>query len=70
MMDGSAKQYRRLITVRQVAAKIGKSVSSVWNDVNAGHLPRPVKIGGSTRWDEREIDDVIDRMLADRDHAA
>ena len=61
---------RRLIDVRDVAEKLGRSVSSVWNDVRSGSLPGPVRRNGSTRWDEREIDAWLDRLLAEREGEA
>jgi len=42
-------------------------VSSVWAGVADGTIPRGIKIGGSTRWDEAEIDGWLDRLLAERD---
>ena len=60
------KIIRSLIDVNALAEKVGKSRSSVWKDVAAGNLPAPIKIGGSTRWDENEIDAHIDQLLAER----
>ena len=52
------------------AALLGISRASWWRRVNDGTLPRPLKIGGATRWARDEIDAVIDRAKRDRDEAA
>ena len=39
-----------LIDIWAVCALRGRSKASTWRDVAAGRLPKPVKIGGSTRW--------------------
>jgi len=63
-------KIRRLINVHELAAKRGRSVSSTWSDVAAGLLPKGLKIKGSTRWVEDEIDADFDRLIAERDGAA
>ena len=39
-----------LIDIRAVCALRARSGASTWRDVARGHLARPVKVGGSTRW--------------------
>lgn len=39
-----------LVDIRAVCALRGRSRASTWRDVTAGRLPKPVKVGGSTRW--------------------
>ncbi|NLN92710.1 MAG: helix-turn-helix domain-containing protein [Candidatus Hydrogenedens sp.] len=50
----------QLLTVKEVAAKIGLSVRSVWNARDAGAIPAPVRIMGSTRWRASDIQAWID----------
>ena len=38
------------IDVKTVAALCGCSVSTVWERAKRGALPKPIKIGGSARW--------------------
>ncbi|WP_322008287.1 helix-turn-helix transcriptional regulator [Paraburkholderia tropica] len=38
-----------------VAALCGCHVSTVWDRVKSGALPKPIKIGGSTRWNVGEL---------------
>ncbi|MDN7950416.1 MULTISPECIES: helix-turn-helix transcriptional regulator [Burkholderia cepacia complex] len=38
-----------------VAALCGCNVSTVWDRAKKGALPKPIKIGGSTRWNVGEL---------------
>lgn len=38
-----------------VAALCGCNVSTVWERAKRGALPKPIKIGGSTRWNVGEL---------------
>lgn len=61
---------KRLLRLSGVRAKFsGRSSSSIWGDVKAGRLPKPIKIGGICFWPEDEIDQVIERALAERESA-
>lgn len=45
------------LTFRDLRAKIGgRARSSVYIDVEAGRLPRPIKLGGRNYWVEEEVD--------------
>jgi prophage regulatory protein len=38
-------------------AKIGgRSRSSIYRDIDLGHLPRPIKLGSRLYWNEADID--------------
>lgn len=56
------------LTLRELSAKLGKrSRSSIYNDLAAGRLPQPVKLGGRLYWPS----DVVDAHLRDlHDRAA
>ncbi len=58
-----------LLDVKSVAALLQSSPATIWRLVNDGTMPRPVRIGGMTRWARDEIDAVIDRAKAVRDEA-
>ena len=47
---------QRLLTVKDVAARMSVSVRAVWNYRDAGRMPSPVKVGGAIRWRESDID--------------
>ncbi len=59
-----------LLDVKAVAALFQASPSTIWRRVNDRTLPRPVRIGGMTRWARDEIDAVIDRAKRARDEVA
>jgi prophage regulatory protein len=46
-----------LVGVKQVAAFLGCSDRNVYRLVDSGRMPRPFKLGGSNRWNHREIVD-------------
>jgi excisionase family DNA binding protein len=52
---------RQLIDVRQVAKQLGCSWRTVLRLADAGRIPRGVKLGSLRRWDQRQIDDFIDK---------
>ena len=60
------------LDIRALCRKIGGSrpidASTVYRKIQAGLLPKPIKLGRIARWREDEIDQVL-RDLADaRDH--
>ena len=48
-----------LLTDRESAAMIGCGRSTYWRYVNQGIVPKPLKIGGMSRWRQSEIAAVI-----------
>ncbi len=58
-----------LLDVKAVAALFQSSPATIWRRVNDGTLPRPVRIGGMTRWARDEIDAVIENAKRTRDEA-
>ena len=55
-----------LLTVRECAAYLQISVPTFWRRVADGTIPRPVKIGGLSRWPKSEIATVIEQAKAQR----
>lgn len=58
-----------LLTVREGAAVLQMSVPTFWRRVADGTVPKPLKIGGISRWPRSEIMGVIEAAKARR-HAA
>jgi predicted DNA-binding transcriptional regulator AlpA len=54
----------RLIRDAQGAEILGCSKATWWRRVADGTLPKPIKIGGMSRWKLSELLDVIDRLAA------
>jgi predicted DNA-binding transcriptional regulator AlpA len=47
----------KYLTLTELRAKLGnRSRSAIYNDLEAGRLPRPVKLGARLYWAEAEID--------------
>lgn len=47
------------VDAKTVAALCGCNVSTVWDRSSRGDLPKPLKIGGSTRWNVGELRKVL-----------
>jgi len=54
------------ISARELADLLGISMRQVWRLNSAGKLPRPVRIGGSVRWNRQEIMDWFEAGCPDR----
>lgn len=55
-----------LLNVREVAGILGISIPSVWRRVSDGTLPRPLKLGGLSRWQLSDVETAIDAAIAKR----
>lgn len=56
-----------MLNVAQMMARLNVSKTSIYGLVKTGALPKPVKVGGSARWIEEEVEAAIERMKAERD---
>ena len=59
-------QIDPLLTVREGSALLGTSVPTFWRWVANGILPRPVKLGGMSRWPQSELLAFIEAAKAQR----
>jgi predicted DNA-binding transcriptional regulator AlpA len=59
-----------LIRGRDCAALLGASTSTFWRRVADGTFPKPIKIGGMSRWRRSEIEAVLARAEAAREPVA
>ena len=55
-----------LLTAREAAAEPQISISTWWRWVALGTLPKPVKLGGMSRWPRSEVLAVIENAKAKR----
>ncbi|MEL6642660.1 MAG: AlpA family phage regulatory protein [Pseudomonadota bacterium] len=56
------KDYRSqfFLNFTQLQAKLGhRSRSTIYRDIEAGRLPKPVKLGSRLYWPEEQIDAVL-----------
>lgn len=53
----------RYLTFRELQTKLGnRGRTTIYRDVEAGRLPRPVKIGSRLYWAEADIDAAISAL--------
>lgn len=62
MIDG----HDPLLTIRESAQILNISVPTFWRRVADGTVPKPLKLGGLSRWPRSEIFAVIDAAKAQR----
>ncbi|TGV90023.1 helix-turn-helix domain-containing protein [Mesorhizobium sp. M00.F.Ca.ET.158.01.1.1] len=58
-----------LIRDKEAAAMLSVSVRTFWRWVSEGDAPRPLKMGGISRWPRSEISGMIERAKAAREAA-
>lgn len=58
-----------LLRAKESAAILQISVPTFWRRIADGTVPRPLKLGGMSRWPRSEILDVIEKAKAARDAA-
>ena len=52
----------KLLRVDEVAAILGCSAATVWRRTADGTLPRPLKLGHTTRWPSSEIEALMQTL--------
>lgn len=60
----------RLISDLEAADLLSCSRSTIWRWAKSGTLPRPLRIGGASRWRFSDLQTLIDRADAARIKAA
>jgi prophage regulatory protein len=60
----------KLLTEIEIRKIVPLAHSTIWRLVRDGQFPRPIKIGKSARFSEREIQEWIAARLAARPEAA
>ena len=53
--QGKGNHQSMAISARQLSQLLGISLRQVWRLNATGKLPRPVRIGGSVRWNRAEV---------------
>ena len=47
---------QRYLTMREVSERLGnRSRSAIYNDIAAGRLPAPIRLGGRVYWPEDDL---------------
>ena len=53
----------KYLNLAQLRANLGgRSRSSIYRDIEAGRIPKPVKLGARLYWNEAEIDEAMKRI--------
>jgi len=61
----------RLLRRKTVEARTGLARSTLYQMMQTGHFPKPVRIGGrAVAWLESDIDEWIEARLAEREEAS
>lgn len=56
----------KYLTFRELRAKLGnRSRSSIYNDIAARRLPKPIKLGGKLYWPEADVDAHLRAQLSE-----
>ncbi len=53
------KDGRQLLEASDVANLMGISVRTVWRLISSGHVPQPIRIGGSPRWHRSTLENFV-----------
>ncbi len=58
----------KYLNLHELSAKLGnRSRSAIYNDMGAGRLPKPVKLGGRIYWPEAEIEECLRKLRDEAD---
>jgi predicted DNA-binding transcriptional regulator AlpA len=57
----------KMLDVNAVAVLLGASVRTIWRPVDTNVLPKPVRIGGSTRWFESDVEEFQRKLSESRE---
>jgi prophage regulatory protein len=57
----------KYLTMAKLREKLGgRARSSIYRDVEEGHLPQPIKLGGTNYWIESQVDEFLARLQQER----
>jgi prophage regulatory protein len=66
----SLRRVRRVLRLKEVTRRTGRSRSSLYDDIAANTFPGPIPLGPrAVGWLEEEIEDWLDARIAERDDA-
>jgi len=54
-MVDQGKNIPQLITANDLARLLNVGIRSIWRMNNAGHIPLPIRLGHSVRWNTAEV---------------
>jgi prophage regulatory protein len=54
------------VSARELSEMLNVSLRQVWRLSSAGKLPKPIRLGGSVRWNRQEVTDWFEAGCPDR----
>jgi predicted DNA-binding transcriptional regulator AlpA len=63
---GEGNERAIAISARQLSQMLGVSLRQCWRLSSAGKLPKPIRLGGSVRWNRQEVTDWFEAGCPDR----
>lgn len=51
----------RLVDIKTVCTTLARSRASIYRDIERGDFPKPIKLGGSSRWRLSDLEKIIGR---------
>ena len=55
---------KELLNVKEVATTLGLGVSTIWRQLDQGQFPKPIRLGGATRWRRADIEAIYSPQSA------
>lgn len=65
-MDTSSAGLETLVSIARLVEILDRSRASIYRDIKNKTFPKPLKLGGSSRWRLSEVEEVIERLSEDR----
>lgn len=65
-MNTASQSSPNLVTIAKVTEILQRSRASIYRDIKNNAFPKPLKIGGSSRWRLSEIEEMIERLSEQR----
>ncbi len=59
-----------LLNISQLKARFGLGKTAVYDGVKRGYIPKPIRIGGASRWIPEEVEGAIEKLKTRRDEPA
>jgi predicted DNA-binding transcriptional regulator AlpA len=58
-----------LLPLSALVETLQRSRASIYRDVKRGAFPKPLKLGGSSRWRRSDVEAFIENLVSERDDA-
>ena len=62
--DRAELTREKFLTIKDLVVEEKRAPSTIWKNIADGTFPRPIKLGGSSRWLQSEVDDYYAKLAA------